>query len=128
MQGPRFTLVNLKTTFYTQPPEVARTLTIIGYTVDVRISPSGYRWDWGDGTGSTTTTPGRPYPATDVTHTYTRATDDGIALVLRTDVTYTARYRVDAGAWQTIPDVLTIVGTPRQLPVKQASAVLVAND
>ncbi len=47
---------------------------------------------------------------------------------LSVGVTYTARYRVDGGSWQTIPEVLTIPGTPRALPVKQASAVLVADD
>ncbi len=61
-------------------------------------------------------------------HTYTRSTDDGAGVSLRVDVTYTARYRVDGGGWQTIPDVLTIPGTPRALPVKQATAVLVSDD
>ncbi len=128
VQGPQYTLVNLDTTFSTEPQHVERTLTIIGYTVDVEISPSSYRWEWGDGTSSTTSTPGRPYPATDVTHTYTRATDNGAGVSLSVGVTYTARYRVDGGSWQTIPEVLTIPGTPRALPVKQASAVLVADD
>ncbi len=128
VEGPQYTLVNLDTTFYTAPQHVERTLTLIGYTVDVQISPSSYRWDWGDGTSATTSTPGRPYPATDVTHTYTRSTDDGAGVSLRVDVTYTARYRVDGGGWQIIPDVLTIPGTPRALPVKQATAVLVSDD
>lgn len=128
VQGPQYTLVNLDTTFSTEPQHVERTLTIIGYTVDVEISPSSYRWEWGDGTSSTTSTPGRPYPATDVTHTYTRATDNGAGVSLSVGVTYTARYRVDGGSWQAIPEVLTIPGTPRALPVKQASAVLVADD
>lgn len=128
VQGPQYTLVNLDTTFYTEPQPVERTLTIIGYTVDVQISPSSYGWEWGDGSTSTTSTPGRPYPATDVTHTYVHAADNGSGMSLSVGVTYTARYRVDGGGWQTIPDVLTIPGTPRALPVKQASAVLVSDD
>ncbi len=125
--APHFTLVNLKTTFYTRPEIVHKTLQIIGYNVDVRIDPVSFTWHWGDGSSSTSTTPGRPYPARDVTHTYTHATDPGTSLSLRVDVTYRARYRVDAGAWTAIPDTITIPGPTTHLQIKQASAVLVGN-
>jgi hypothetical protein len=127
VEGPRYTLVNLETTFFTRPQSIARSLTIIGYMVDVQIDPSSYRWSWGDGTTTTSRTAGQPYPSKDVTHTYLRATDEGSALALSVDVTYTARYRVDGGPWQTIPDAMTIAGPPTELPVKQAAAVLVAD-
>ena len=74
---------------------------------------------------TTTETPGRPYPAGDLTHTYTHATRDHGALALSVDVTYTASYRVDGGAWTTIPDQITIPGPPTALPVRQASSVIV---
>ncbi len=127
-EAPPYTLVNLETTFFTRPTTVDRDLTIIGYSVDVHIEPSSYTWQWGDGTTSTSETAGRPYPAKDVTHTYLQATEPSAPLALSVDVTYQARYRVDGGPWQTIPDVLTIPGPPTALPVKQASAVLVAGD
>ncbi len=126
VRGPDFTLVNLKTTFYTVPTIIDRPLTIIGYNVDVHVSPSTYTWHWGDGTTGTTDTPGHPYPSTDVTHMYVHATPPHQPLQVSVDVTYSARYRVDGGAWQDIPQALTITGEPRNLPVKQASAVLVA--
>lgn len=126
VQGPRYTLVNLDTTFYTEPSTIDRSLVIIGYNVDVDVEPSTYTWHWGDGSTGTTATPGRPYPSADVTHTYVHATDDGQPLQLSVDVTYTARFRVDGGDWRDIPETLTISGRPRDLPVKQASAVLVA--
>ncbi len=128
VEAPRYTLVNLKTTFFTKPPSINRNLTIIGYNVDVEIRPASYEWDWGDGSSTTTSTPGKPYPSTDVTHTYVHATDKDEALELSVDITYEARYRVDGGPWQTIPDVLTIPGASTSMPVKQASAVLVADD
>jgi hypothetical protein len=92
------------------------------------VTPSSYTWHWGDGSTSTTTTPGRPYPSTDVTHTFEHATRDGPALQVSVDATYTAQYRVDGGPWLRIPDTLTIAGPSTSLPVKQASAVLVADN
>ncbi len=123
--GPQYTLVNLQTTFYTRASTIDRTLTILGFTVDVHIQPTSYIWHWGDGTTSTTHVPGRPYPAKDVTHTYVHATAQGAGLPLRVDVEYSARYRVDGTSWVTIPQALMVPGAVKQLPVKQASAVLV---
>ena len=127
VEAPQYTLVNLETTFFTRPETIDRSLTIIGYTVDVQIAPSSYRWSWGDSTITSSRTAGQPYPSKDVTHTYLRATDPNSSVALRVDVTYAARYRVDGGPWQTIPDVMTIPGPPTDLPVKQAAAVLVAD-
>jgi hypothetical protein len=103
-------------------------LGILGYTVAVRIHPVSYTWHWGDGASQTTTGPGRPYPATDVTHTYRHATDPDRPLRLSVDITYRAEYRVDAGGWQPVPQPLIIPGPATGLPVKQASAVLVTSN
>lgn len=123
--GPRFTLVNLPTTFFTRADHIDRTLRILGFVVDVEITPATYLWHWGDGQTTTTHTPGRPYPAHDVMHTYREATAPDASLPLRVDVAYQARFRVDGGAWITVNDQLVIGGITRYLPVKQASAVLV---
>ncbi len=40
------------------------------------------------------------------------------------DVTYTARFRVNGGAWQDIPDTVTIAGPSTDLRVSEATAVL----
>ena len=128
VEAPDYTLVNLESTFYTEPTTVERDLVIIGYDVQVRAEPSAYTWHWGDGSSQTTDTPGHPYPSKDITHTYVRATPPNAALRLSVDVTYTAQYRVDGGDWQQIPETLTITGPGTDLPIKQASAVLVAED
>ena len=128
VEAPQYTLVNLDTTFYTTPAPIDRSLTIIGYAVDVHIEPTTYTWNWGDGSSDTTTTPGQPYPNTDVTHTYVHATREGPSNQLSVDVTYTIRYRVDGGEWLEVPETITIPGESTGLPIKQAAAVLVAED
>lgn len=127
VQSPAYTLVHLETTFWTQPETIDKTLELIGYSVDVHVEPASYTWHWGDGSTQSTTTPGSPYPAKDITHTYAHATKDGPSLALSVDVTYTARYRVDGGDWITIPESVTIAGPSQALPIKEASAVLIAS-
>ncbi len=128
VHAPHYTLVNLDTTFYTEPQPVDKTLQIIGYSVDVHIEPASYTWHWGDGSTQTTTDPGHPYPAKDITHTYVHATGPAESLAVSVDVTYSARYAVDGGDWADIPDNITITGPRTPLPIKQASAVLVPTD
>jgi len=128
VEAPNYTLVNLETTFYTTPAPIDRSLTIIGYAVDVHIEPTSYTWQWGDGSSDTTTTPGEPYPNTDVTHTYVHATRDGPSNAVSVDVTHSIRYRVDGGEWLEVPETIAIAGEATGLPIKQAAAVLVAQD
>lgn len=125
VEGPAYALVNLDTTFFTSPETIDRRLTIIGYQVDVHVEPVEFTWTWGDGTSTVTSTPGRPYPATDITHTYTRATAPHERLRLDVQVAYHARYRVDGQSWIDIPDPISVNGPSHPLPIKQASSVLV---
>ena len=125
VQGPAYTLVNLRTTFYTRVAAFDRSFVLLGFHVDVHISPVTYIWHWGDGTTTTTHRPGRPYPARDVTHTYRRATETGVTVAQRVDVAYHAQFRIDGGDWNSVTDQLVIAGTTRHIPIKQASAVLV---
>ncbi|MGI8578504.1 MAG: hypothetical protein ACR2KG_11485 [Nocardioidaceae bacterium] len=128
VHSPPYTLVNLKTTFYTEAAPFTRDLDILHYHVNVQVAPSSYTWHWGDGSTSVTDTPGRPYPATDVTHMYVHATTPTSPAPLSVDVSYVARYSVDGGPWLNIPDPITIPGPTHPLPIKQASAVIVADE
>jgi hypothetical protein len=82
------TLVNFDTIFYATPEPFARTVTLLGQQVDIEATPSEYTWHHGDGTTSTTSSPGAPYPSKDVTHSYT---DAHVTVSPSVDVTYTAR-------------------------------------
>ncbi len=118
------TLVNFATIFYTRPQAFTRTVTLLGQRVQIHATPSSFRWHYGDGSSGTTATPGAPYPAKDVTHNYARAHR---TVQTSVDVTYTARFRVGNGAWQTIPGAVTIAGPPSPLRISEATAVLSGN-
>lgn len=115
------TLVNVPTIFYAEPEAFNRSATLLGFDVDLIASPIRYRWLHGDGTASTTSKPGRPYPSTDVTYRYRQPAE---AISPRVDVTYRVRYRVDGGSWNTIDQTLLASGPTAELEVKEAAPVL----
>ncbi len=115
------TLVNVPTIFYAEPEAFNRSVTLLGFDVDLIATPVRYRWLHGDGTASTTSKPGRPYPSTDVTYRYRQPAE---AVSPRVDVTYRVRYRVDGGSWNTIDQTLLASGPTAELEVKEAAPVL----
>ncbi len=118
------TLVGLPTIFSTQAESFTETVTLLGRDVELDITPSSYRWSHGDSTVQTTDWPGQAWSRGEnryVTHTY----DDTARLATRVDTTWSARYRVDGGAWQEVPGTVTIEGAASPLRVRSASPHLV---
>ena len=87
----------------------------------MEATPSSYTWHHGDGSATTTAGPGARYPAKDVVHEYT---DAHVTVSPSVDVTYSARFRVNGGAWQDIPETVTIAGPGGSLRIAEATAVL----
>ena len=116
------TLVNVPTIFHTDPRTLRESVTLLGFDIEVEATPTRYTWHPGDGTSKSTTKPGRPYPAKDVTHTYRRVANE---VRPRVDTTYSVRYRVDGGAWTPLGQTLTAQGAPTSLEVEEAAPVLV---
>jgi hypothetical protein len=117
------TLVNVPTIFYTRPQAFRRSVTLLGYEIDLVAQPIQYTWRHGDGTTSTTSRPGKPYPSMDVTYRYRQPAK---TVSPRVDVTYRVRYRVDGGTWTTIGQTLLAAGPTTALEVKEAAPVLTA--
>ena len=115
------TLVNFATIFYAEPQPFTRSVTLLGQPVDIEATPSQYTWHHGDGTTSTTATPGAPYPSKEVTYSYS---DAHTTVTPSVDVTYTARFRVNSGTWQDINETVTIAGPTSSLRISEATAVL----
>lgn len=117
------TLVNADTIVYTSKDKWTKYgIDLLGFKVDVEGTPTGYKWDFGDGQTLTTKSAGKPYPAKDVTHKYMKRADQ---LGVSVTTTYEAKFRVDGGAWQTIEQPLTVTGPTTALDVREAIPVLV---
>ena len=115
------TLVNFDTIFYTEPRPVDVRLTILGQSVEVVATPVRYSWDFGDGTSTTTSTPGDPYPAKTIVHRYT---DARVTVAPHVEVTYGARFRVGGGGWQEVDGTVTTAGPATSLRVAEATGLL----
>lgn len=116
------TLVNLETVVYTDESKVSTaTVTLLGFPVVVEATPMSYTWSFGDGVSVTTTTPGRPYPAKDITHKYMKK--GGVSLTLTTH--YAARFNVAGTGWQYVDGLVPITGPATALQVREAVPVLV---
>lgn len=93
-------------------------------SVDVEVQPLAYRWSFGDGTTSETTSLGQPYPAkSDIEHVYEQSSlTAGGAYRVAVEVTFSAKYRVNGGGWQPLDPISRSFTT--DYPVQQLQSVL----
>jgi hypothetical protein len=116
------TLVNFKTNFYTTTTTpTTLTVTLLDQPVTIEATPATYTWHFGDGQNSSTTHPGAPYPKLTITHNYQLKGDYLPSL----STTYTGRYKITDGPWQTIPGTVTIDGPGQPLRAIEAKPKLV---
>ena len=126
------TLVNFPTNFYTTLTDPqTETVDIFGHAVEIEATPASYTWHWaqpgesGDAASEQTTDPGAEYAKGHELVVSYEYTDAEVTVHPSVDVTYTGRYRVDAGDWETIDETLTIAGTPVDLEIVTARVHLV---
>jgi hypothetical protein len=118
----RRTLINIPTNLYTEAATVTIPTTVLGQPVRVRATPQNYRWNYGDGTGRTTTDPGAPYPNLTTAHTY--AEPGAVTLALST--VYSGEYSVNGLPWQPIDGTAVVASPPARLTVLSAHNHLVS--
>lgn len=117
------TLVNFDTLFSTQAEPFTHTLTMLGQTVELDITPTSFTWQHGDGTHQTTTTPGVPFHENLPQDTYISYQYDDADHTVHpaVDTTWTARFRINNGPWQPVDGTVTMTGDPTTLTILEAS-------
>lgn len=121
------TLVNLDTNVYTISKPFVRTVTILTWPVKIRATPTSYKWNFGDGTTETTSTPGAPHPNALVTHKYKDRHAESGAVKVSVNVTYDTWYKLQGRPWQNAGTV-SIPGPGTPLFVCEARPVLTDPD
>ena len=93
-------------------------------TVEVEIRPTGYRWSFGDGTALETDSVGEAYPqVSDIRHTYQQSSlADGGAFRVTVRITFSVRYRVDGGPWESLDPITRSFSAA--YPVQQLQSIL----
>ena len=103
---------------------------LFGIPLRVRFTPAGYDYTYGDGSTSTTTSPGQTWAAlgqaqftpTATSHVYR---DPGV-YPARVDIRYTAQVDLGAG-WIDVPGQLTTRGATQEIRILEARTALVAH-
>jgi hypothetical protein len=127
------TLVNIQTLLWADTPvdRSLGTVTLLGHRIDLRVRVARVDWEFGDGTGDTTSTPEPKYDPGAGCRTVTCPGYWGHvyvatgAMQISATVTWSGRYRVDGGAWLAIPDTVTGPAMTADVTVRQARGVLV---
>lgn len=115
--------MNFETNFYTEQGEFTRSVRLLGQRVDLKIWPSSFEWDFGDGASQATTSPGAAYPDLEITHDYRSKGSVSPSV----DTTYAAQFRVNGGPWRDVDGTVTIPGASSTLQVTTARPVLVGS-
>ena len=117
------TAVNFTTYFFTDNvAPTTQTVTIIGQDVEIKATPTSYRYRFDGHDSVETRSAGGPYPSGDVTHEY--AYQGGARPSI--DTVYSGRYRVNGGGWQDIPETVTVEGAAVALRIVEVRPTLVA--
>jgi hypothetical protein len=117
------TAVNFTTYYFTENvAPTTQTVEIIGQQVEIEATPTSYVYRFDADSTVETRSPGGPYPSGDVTHEYPYKGRASPSI----DTVYSGRYRVNGGAWNDIPETVTVEGTPVTLRIVEVRPTLVA--
>ncbi|VEG30049.1 Uncharacterised protein [Actinomyces howellii] len=89
---------------YTSPDSRTLSTTVAGVPVTVTATPVSYRFHWGDGTATTTTDQGAPYPNHTVYHDYTGTRSN---VVITVTTTWEATFTPEGGTSQPVTGTIT---------------------
>lgn len=104
-------IMGLPANFIADEPVVTTSGSLLGASAQVRFTPMGFAWNFGDGSSASTTTGGSTwaalgqsaFSATPTSHVYRTAG----TFTVQVTVTLSATYQLGNGAWQPISGTLT---------------------
>ncbi|MCY7289896.1 MAG: hypothetical protein LH624_17055 [Cryobacterium sp.] len=109
-----------------------RTGALLGYPAEVRFTPVGYHWTYGDGAQSRTNSGGATWAALglpEFSDTATSHTFSGSgSYVVVVAVGYSAEYRFAGLAWRPVRGTLSVSASPLGVIVGDAQTVLVGRE
>jgi len=132
MQPDGWIVVGLPTNFYAAIDRHVVAGTLLGAPADVRFTPVGYRWHYGDGNSAQLSTKGsawgtlarHEFEATPTSHTYWASG----TYVIELDVEYTAEYRFAGGQWIALRGTIVLPANDLIATAGDAVTVLVDRD
>jgi hypothetical protein len=129
MEPRGWSVAGLPANFIASASVHTRTGALLGYPAEVRFTPVGYRWTYGDGAQASTSSGGATWAAlglpefsvTATSHTF--GSSGSYAVVVA--VVYSAEYRFAGLAWRPVEGTLAISAGPLVVIVGDAQTVLV---
>ncbi|MCU1409240.1 MAG: hypothetical protein JWM23_1320 [Microbacteriaceae bacterium] len=127
-----WTVVGLPTNFFASASVHTRSGLLLGFPAEVRFTPVGYRWDYGDGSARNSTSGGETWATLGLPEFSETATShsfrDRATRVITLTVSYGAEYRFASQGWRSISGTLAVPADPLTAVVGDAHTVLIDRD
>ena len=129
MEPNGWTVIGLPTNFFAGASVHTLSGSLLGFPADVRFTPVGYRWDYGDGGHDRSSTGGATWAAlslpefseTATSHSYRET--GSFTITLR--VSFAAEYRFGGQTWRNVRGTLAVLTSPVTVVAGEARTVLV---
>ncbi|MFT2815818.1 hypothetical protein [Leifsonia sp. A12D58] len=132
MEPDGWAVTGLPINFYAVASVNVQSGTLLGYSADVRFTPIGYHWDYGDGTASSSRSGGSSWAALGQPEFSTTSTSHVFAsrgvMAVTLSVEYSAEYRFASQSWREVQGTLALSADPLIAVAGDAKTVLVGQD
>lgn len=132
MEPNGWAVIGLPTNFFASSEPHIQEGTLLGRAAEVRFSPVGFHWEYGDGTSATLASAGAPWAElgvgefTETATSHAFHTSGNYTVVLT--VEFSAEYRLDGLPWTAIAGTIEIPAEPLSLTADTANTVLVGRE
>ncbi|USR80061.1 PKD domain-containing protein [Arcanobacterium pinnipediorum] len=116
-------LLNKETYFSSTAASHSAALNVAGHSISIKLTPTSYHWDFGDGEEQKTASAGGIWPDGQVRHAYQRSGTYQPAVT----VTWSAIAQLPSGSWVPVPGIGYTRVLGQELVVNEARAVLTYN-